>query len=216
MADEMSAVEVLVKDVLMHYSSPYYDPAKAKEYYLRTRKLKGKEKNLENQSQRDAWGYASKQISAKEKAAKTAAATGTKSAKAAAEAKQQAKLDKLRADAQASRERIIEGLKARLDEINKETPIPANASPKVRAFLTRQNESRRAAAGQKAKETMAVLGRDLRSAIDSARESYQGVQKGLDTQYQNTRKSLDTKFDTARKTEFENIRTKVNPKSKKK
>ena len=31
-------------DYLAHYASPYYDPAKAHEYYMRTRELKGRRK----------------------------------------------------------------------------------------------------------------------------------------------------------------------------
>lgn len=39
----MSKYKVIVSDkYLAHYSSPYYDPVKAHEYYMRTRKLKGR------------------------------------------------------------------------------------------------------------------------------------------------------------------------------
>lgn len=36
-------VIVLNNDYLAHYASPYYDPVKAHEYYMKTRKLKGKQ-----------------------------------------------------------------------------------------------------------------------------------------------------------------------------
>ena len=30
-----------IDELLQHYASPYYDPVKAHEYYMRTRELKG-------------------------------------------------------------------------------------------------------------------------------------------------------------------------------
>ena len=31
-----------INEPLQHYASPYYDPVKAHEYYMRTRELKGR------------------------------------------------------------------------------------------------------------------------------------------------------------------------------
>lgn len=31
-----------IDELLQHYASPYYDPVKAHEYYMRTRELKGR------------------------------------------------------------------------------------------------------------------------------------------------------------------------------
>jgi hypothetical protein len=45
-----------------HYSSPYYDPAKAHEYYLKTRQLKGRTTGKMSDAQKEAWGYTKKQI----------------------------------------------------------------------------------------------------------------------------------------------------------
>ena len=45
----------------MHYASPYYDPVKAKEYYERTKVLKGRTKKM-TESQRNAWEYTRQNI----------------------------------------------------------------------------------------------------------------------------------------------------------
>ena len=31
----------MIRDILKHYASPYYDPVKAHEYYMKNRELKG-------------------------------------------------------------------------------------------------------------------------------------------------------------------------------
>ena len=61
---------------IAHYASKYYDPVKAREYYLRTRELKGRQKGLETTEQKEAWGYAKTQISeAKKQELQTASET---------------------------------------------------------------------------------------------------------------------------------------------
>lgn len=80
----------------------------------------------------------------------------------------------------------------------KTTPIPENASPKARAYLEKMNAQRRQRAGKEAQDELRALGDNLRSAMQSARESYQGVQANLDAQ-----------FKADREKEYENIRTKI-------
>lgn len=176
-----------VESFLAHYASKYYDPVKAKEYYERTKELKGREKKLTTDTQKEAWGYASKQIAEQRKTAKQAAAD-----------EQKAKLEKIRADAEASKIRILENLKARIADIMKTTPIPANASPKARAYLEKMNAQRQQRASREAKAELKKLGESIRTALQSARDSYQGVQEGLDAQ-----------FKADREQEYENIRTKI-------
>ena len=77
----MKLGEEFVGVFLAHYASKYYDPAKAREYYLRTRELKGeqstseltvkngKKVNRERTDQRkQAWAYAKNQIGEAKKA----------------------------------------------------------------------------------------------------------------------------------------------------
>jgi gas vesicle protein len=51
--------EKFATEFLKHYSSEYYDPAKAREYYLRTRELKGRSSSkLKTEDQKAGWEYA--------------------------------------------------------------------------------------------------------------------------------------------------------------
>lgn len=60
-----------VEEFIKHYSSPFYDPKKAHEYYLRTRQLKGRTqfstKNFTGK-QREAWTYIKKGVADKKHA----------------------------------------------------------------------------------------------------------------------------------------------------
>ena len=50
-------------DYLMHYASPYYDPIKAHEYYMRTRQLKGRTSTAGlNDSGKEAASYIKKKL----------------------------------------------------------------------------------------------------------------------------------------------------------
>lgn len=100
----MNVGEAFVGEFLAHYASEYYDPDKAREYYLRTRELKGKQSTSEltvkgdkggNERRQQAWGYAKNQIG---EAKKT-------DLKNLSEANKQ-HMDQVRATAQAHREEI--------------------------------------------------------------------------------------------------------------
>lgn len=55
---------------LAHYASEYYDPAKAREYYLKNRELKGRRSGsgLKSEKKKAAWEYAKDQIDVAKKA----------------------------------------------------------------------------------------------------------------------------------------------------
>lgn len=143
-------------DDLTHYSSDNYDPAKAHEYYMKNRDLKGdgntapkneskdqrKARLATSQKQREGIAYAKKQIGDKKKA----------ESKAASEA-QKDRLLQLRGNADASRIRIEENLNKLLEKIRAKAnipepkpvkliplnQIPPNATPERRAYLEKQN-----------------------------------------------------------------------------
>lgn len=56
-------VDEFIEDFLEHYASEYYDPNKAREYYLRTRELKGRQKSsdLKSDAKKEAWSKAKAQ-----------------------------------------------------------------------------------------------------------------------------------------------------------
>lgn len=95
-------VEVDEDAYLEHYASPYYDPVKAKEYYERTKKLKGRPEGELNDTQKEVYGYAKNQIT--EERTKVLKDLSTK---------QQEAIANIRQGAQAMREAIA----ARLTEL---------------------------------------------------------------------------------------------------
>lgn len=197
---------------LFHYASKYYDPAKAREYYLRTRELKGRSGSSEQlsaesrQKQAEAKTYVREQVRNERTAATKDAA-----------AKQKARLDEMRANAEATRDRIVEKLEALVEklkaDIDVEVPkpklneIPASATPRQRAFLEKQNarmtseyngKVRRAtkkaaeAAGvarEAAREEIKKVGSDLRDAVTKVRADYTVARQALADKYSSTLKT---------------------------
>lgn len=54
---------------LQHYASPYYDPQKAHEYYMRTRELKGRRSATKLSDEgKKVWSYTKNEIKAEKKA----------------------------------------------------------------------------------------------------------------------------------------------------
>lgn len=180
---------------LAHYASKYYDPAKAREYYLRTRELKGREPVLSKESrqkQSEALAYVSKEIQTR----KTADLTKLDAAaKAQAEA-HNARMEKLQGEAKAFQEKIVAKLKTKLEQIENQLKIPENASPKLRAFLQKQRQSQAQTAVGKAKEDLNGFKAGLNSAINTAREDYRKFRESNTLERRTTsetyRKDLET------------------------
>lgn len=174
--------------ILMHYASKYYDPEKARAYYLRTRELQGrKPAALETQDQKDTWAVANDSIR-----------TERKNEKDAATKAQQAKLENIRKTAEDAKARILENLKKFFEEVDTGLRIPTNASPKLRAFLEKQNAQQKTTAKKKAVSELRGIATSLRDALTKARDEYKDVQK-----------NLDAKYKSEAEREYENIRTKV-------
>ena len=215
--DEIAFVDAEDEIDLWHYASKYYDPQKAREYYLRTRELKGRSGGGEQlskesrQRQAEAKSYVREQVrNERTTASKTAIAN------------QKARLEKLRDDAKATRDRIVEKLEALVEKLKadiavevpkpKLNEIPATATPRQKAFLQRQNERMTAeyngkvrTATKKAQEAAGVardaareeikkVGTDLKAAVTKARDDYTSA-----------RKAMAEKYKTDLKTELQNI-----------
>lgn len=110
-----------VEAFIAHYASQYYDPVKAHEYYMRTRKLKGRFSTRGmNQKQKEAWTYVKAQVGAKKKAQTLQARSARDSGIAAARQRAKSlrlelskKLKKLSTiESKAERERIANELRA--------------------------------------------------------------------------------------------------------
>lgn len=99
-----------MSNYLLHYASPYYDPVKAHEYYMRTRELKGRTTTTRPTSKLSDEG---KEIW---KVTKDSIKTEKKEKVDAAKNEQKSKTEQLRSNASESRQRISEKLKS-LNEI---------------------------------------------------------------------------------------------------
>jgi hypothetical protein len=182
------------------------DPAKAHEYYVKNRELKGREAGkVETKGQRQARVYADKQIGAKKRTESKSLTTS-----------QKAQLQKLRSTAEASRKRIEEKLNQHLAKLNveKQEPlfeIPTNASPAVREYLNKQNariskKNEQIVSNNKvatkvraeARAEMQRVGTELKAAVATARQSYAKAKT-----------DLNTKYKTASDTEHKNIAANV-------
>lgn len=139
----MRGAEEFVAGILAHYASEYYDPAKAHEYYLKNRELKGQrsssgltvKKNKEATDRRqEAWTYAKNQIGEKQKAETQVASEAHK-----VEVKQ------LQEDAKARREEIAGKLHDLLKAIASQRPdrikeLADKAESDAKALDTKQKE----------------------------------------------------------------------------
>jgi hypothetical protein len=225
---EHSDVVSFVDDFLAHYSSEFYDPAKAHEYYERNKQLKGgsapaaketkeqrKQRITTATNQRQALGYANKQISAKRQA-------DLKGAQSA----QTARVEALRKNVEQRSAQIKQKLEQALAKLQAETAksikpvklneIPGNASPKLRAYLEKQNaklletsQKNTAAANRKlsvatsaaqkaAQAETQKLGVEMKAAISKARSSYAA-----------SRNQIVSKYKSAADTEHKNIKAQV-------
>jgi hypothetical protein len=228
-----------IGDVLVHYSSQYYDPVKAHEYYLQNRELKGRQSTKGmSETQRNAWSYSKHQIGESKKA----------ELKSKAE-EQKARLEELRNKAEETRTRLQDKLKGLLEslkvghtpKIEPEVipvpdliPIPANASEKVKRYLQSQNGRRInkyngevqkaekvAREKQKAVNEEYALKREAAAkSSDEARAQSreERLKIGNDLKaavtdarnaYEAAKKQIVDKYEAAKQTEYQNIKTQL-------
>jgi iron uptake system EfeUOB component EfeO/EfeM len=164
----------------MHYASPYYDPVKAHEYYMRTRELKGRRSTSKmSEEQKEAWTYVKDQVSAEKKQKNDANKAATKT-----------EVEKLRSDASATRERISAKLKSwlaviSLDAKNQKAAVLAD-SAKRRLGITEK------ATGERKTERKQVAAK-LKTAINSARAKAKEIKEALDSATEST---LNSEYDS--------------------
>lgn len=110
---------------LQHYASPYYDPVKAHEYYMRTRELKGRKRSASslNDEGKKVWEYTKNQISESKK----------QDLQDASEAKDEY-IKELQTEATATRERISTRLKSLSEAL-------ASRTAADRAKVAKDNET---------------------------------------------------------------------------
>lgn len=209
-----------VENFLAHYSSEYYDPVKAHEYYLANRELAARNagptlSKESRQRQTEATSYASAEINKKKTAdltANTAKRDALGSAAEAQAAAHAARMEKLQTEATEVREKIMAKLKEKLEKLKGDLRIPENASPKLRAFLEKQNASQTQSAKKAAGAEMAKLRDSVMASVSNARSEYSSFRKGNTESRQavaTERRSITEKARSDLETEKKNIKEQV-------
>jgi hypothetical protein len=113
------------KPSIMHYSSKYYDPAKAHEYYLNKRKLKPKRRTTKGMSekQKEAWEYSKDNITEERKQKIEELRDKTNEARVRISAKIRSvkdKLDPKLKEYEAERAKLIASLKGAIEALRTE------------------------------------------------------------------------------------------------
>jgi hypothetical protein len=182
-----------VEKFLAHYSSPYYDPQKAHDYYEQHKQLANKNaaSALTSKAQRDTFAVSVSNINAAKKSELTASQAAEVARLKALSDHAKAVTDQITANLNALAQSLKNGL-----AVLKVNEIPANATPQQRAFLQKQNAILRAkaaaasqntlhnASGQAARDRAKVVS-DLTTAINKARSDYNAGVVALQTKYQN-------------------------------
>lgn len=226
---EAYLIEELSEDeYLAHYASQYYDPKKAREYYLRTRELKGRNSSgdLKTGKKKEAWAVTRSNISNERKAEGDKARTD-----------QQARLESLRKTALEARDRMVEKLQGLIadlksgveDDIAKKREelanklesrlvrIPDTATPQRRAYLERQNAKIRQQYTETVNTEIQKVQADAREKATAGRKEYTEERKKTSetlrssltkarTDYKAAREAAVTKYKAIEDREYSNIK----------
>lgn len=195
----MHNAEDFIESILAHSGTRYYDPVKAREYYLRTRELKGRQKgsDLKTDQKRQAWAYSKNEIKEAEKKAQENLRK-----------ERDATIDDLREGAKEKVAEIREQMKQLLERVRKnlkeDVDRQIRALPKMPKGLSKEAAEKFAAErrekiakirGEAADEKAAVsevgrkereaVGAELKAGLESARTRYNELKEELKTKYEN-------------------------------
>lgn len=203
---------------LKHYASPYYDPVKAKEYYERTKQLKGRGTSGMSSTQRnvaavskDSIRKAKKEETDKNRDAHTARVEAIREKADTAKQAIQDKLARLTEELSAKAKQLIEESKTL--PLNK---IPANASPRKKAFLEKQNQQIRAANAAKVNKQISSQAKRLSAIREGAAEQRRAIGEEMRSTLNKVRTEYKAQVDATRQkyvdieaAELANIRSQV-------
>lgn len=164
-------------DTLAHYSSPYYDPAKAHEYYERTKKLKGGGSASASLSKPSDSGFTKAKLTgAKDK--------DLDAIKAERDEKLTALRTKAEAKSQAIQAKLADAIAKKADAILKRMEnLPEDADPDLVKKLMASHSKNANKARQQAHKEMASVMTSIRSAIASTKQNYSANREAINSQY---------------------------------
>lgn len=161
----------LTKEEFMHaYSSQYYDPAKAHEYYERTKKLKGRSTSGMSDRQKEAWNYVKEGVTTEKKQKMEEINTSSS-----------VEIEELRNEAIVIRERIAEKL----------AKLTASTSEK-RSDISEEASGEKSGVRDSASQERKVVAQNLKTAISSVREKVKEIKEALNT---STEETLDREYE---------------------
>lgn len=175
---------------LTHYSSKYYNPAKAREYYLRTRRLKGRrpaQAQLVNPKRKTA--AKAPPTTAKQRAALSKAKTAAKRAElekakkaneqriAAAQAKSKASRAKVASKLKELRVKVLERFMKNM------TRIPKGASPERAAQLAKAHRADVQRATNRANGELSRIAEHMRGTVKQSRATYDKQRDSINKKY---------------------------------
>ncbi len=193
----MDRAQTFIDSVLQHAETKYYDPAKAREYYLRTRELKGRQRGaLKTESKRQAWDYSKAAIEESK----------DKDLEVLSEGKRQV-IEKARANAEKRRDEIREKLSELLTRLTEKTandvaqkiaslpPIPKGISKEKRSELAAERReeilkirgeaaSDKDSARNSASSDRERVRAELKETIEVARSAYESLKESLIEKYE--------------------------------
>lgn len=210
----MDDVNAFVQDFLAHEGTQLYDPVKAREYYLRTRELKGRTSSagLKTKRQKEAFAIAKSGLSeAKKEESKVLGETRNTETKALRE-KASAQRIEIRDKLKAIMERLTANRKADLEDIAADVeskiaalpPIPKGLSPKQRQERALERSEEIAKIRGDAATDRADVSADTKATKTSERESVKAEREALGSE-------LKASIDKARET-YETLKTEMKAK----
>lgn len=222
----MDKATAFIETFLAHYASEYYDPVKAREYYLRTRELKGRQ--LTTKAEKEAFNYANASIGAAEKNDVAKAAEAQKAALEQIQATAAGRQVEIRDKIKAILVNLANDKKAQIEQISKDvadkiaalSEIPKNISKDARAKLVkqRQEEIDKIRGDAKTKiqgvssEAQAKKNSETASSRSSTEQVKADVKASVESargKYQELRQALKDKYDTIRQQEQQAIKANV-------
>lgn len=168
--DEEELAEAEAEEGLLHYASPYYDPVKAHEYYMRTRELKGRRSTAGlNDSGKAAVKYVKEQLTAERKAKVKESKEQTNSAIDTLRTQKKAKVEEYKNEMSGK----IESLRAKLKKMSKQEK--AQKKEQIYEEIAKLRED------NKAERTR--LSEELKKASSDLRASHKETAAALKEEY---------------------------------
>lgn len=219
-------INKLDNNYLVHYASEYYDPAKAHEYYMKNRKLKGRSTSSLSDDGKDIWETTKSNIDNEKKTKIMEANLNKEIASHEAKIKAESirrnivdKLKKLNDSLNAKYKTDSDKLTEELKVINNDKSLTKEQKEKKRQEIyakrkalsaNRKTESNNNSETIKAERTKIVS--DLKSAIQNARDTYTNKKNEITNSYEDTYQQEYDKI----KSEYQKDKTSKSKKSNKK